>query len=196
MTHQPQSQAPAARPWKEPVERDYAIFLDQLSPKDRARVAKHEETSEASGRKVYGDLWKRLAGALAGLAPHATQFLGNDAVTFYIPDGKYKQQVFGLVQTKDSVTVFLPDVIEAAIHRKILIRIGTESRYRIAGARDQMVQLDLITADTRDVPTCKSMLGWGRRALSAQLSEQGDEAKARVVEQLCQLAAEKWKPAA
>ena len=187
------SPSTAARPWKDPQERNYTVFLDQLSAKDRARLAKNEENSEAHGKKGYGELWKRLASIIAGLAPYATQFMGNDAVKFHIPDGKYKQQVFALVQTSnDTVIVFMPDVIDSAVARKILVRGGSVSHFQIAGAKNEELELQLITADTQDQPACKSMLGWGRRAISAELNDHGADSQVRVVEQLCKLAAEKW----
>jgi len=47
--------------------------------------------------------------------------VGQQVVKFHIADGKYKQQVFALEDTRQgTIAVYLPDVLKTALERKIL----------------------------------------------------------------------------
>jgi hypothetical protein len=193
MTGQPQSPA-TTPPWKSAVERRYSAFLEQLSAKGRATIVKHDEMAEADGNQGYGELWKRLAGWMGKLAPHATEMQGSQAVKFHIADGKYKQQVFALEHTKQGlVIVYLPDVLALAMERKILAPGSTPQTFKVLTLDHTQVHLDVIDAETRDMTVCKPMLGWGRRALRAELTALAKENEIAAIEQLCQLASEKWQ---
>ena len=179
-------------PWKSDVERHYDKFLEQLSVKGRATIQKHDELCEADAAQGSGELWKRLAGGLGQLAGHATEMLGQQSVKFHIADGKYKQQVFALEDTKTgTIVLYLPDVTGLATERKILAPGSLPRSYKIVGT-DLLLQLELINAETRDMTVCKAMVGWGRRALRVDLNVQAKEKQIRAVEMLCELAAETW----
>jgi len=177
---------------KHDPDQDYAAFLARLSVKGRATAEKHDEQCGAAEAEGYGTLWKRLAGALARLSPHETEMAGANAAKFHIPDGKYRLQVFALEDSrKGTIAIYMPDVVENAIKRKILTADTAERTYKVVGGEDS-IHLELITAQTQDMTVCKAMVGWGRRAMKLNVSVQSKEKQIRTVEQLCELAAEAW----
>lgn len=183
-------------PRKPDIQADYEKFMEQLSAKGRATIVKHDELCEAEGAEGHGELWKRLAGGLGKLAGHATEMLGQQSVKFHIADGKYKQQVFALEDTKEgTIVLYLPDVVQAAKERKILAAGSLPRSFKIIGT-EQVLELEQIDAATPDLTVCKAMVGWGRRALRVDLSAQAKEQRIRAVEMLCELAAETWVGAA
>lgn len=174
------------------VNQKYEDFLTRLSPKARSAMAKYEETCQNRGINAYSELWKRLAGLLSHLAPQYADMIGF-SVKFYIPDGKYRQQVFALETTqKGSVAVYMPDVTSEAIVRKLLSQSPIASSYRVPGANECKVLLEPITADTCETVVCKAMVGWGKRALVTTLDRNSTAEQIAAVEQLCSLAAESW----
>jgi hypothetical protein len=178
--------------WKTRTADDYEAFIARLSVKGRATVAKHDELCDAGTVDGHGELWKRLAG-VSRLAPHATEMEGQQSVKFYIRDGKYRQQVFALEDSKDgAINVYLPDVLAKAVEKKILAGGGAIPMYKIPGDNDTQVQLEIITAETRDMTACKAMVSWGKRALRTPITVATKEKSLRTVELLCELAAEAW----
>jgi len=180
---------------KESSQQEYDAFLSHLGPKSLASVTRHMEICEADAALGYGRCWRRLASTLGTLAPHATEAMGNQVLKFYTPDGKYRKQVFALADARDGfIHVYLPDVIAAAVARKIIkpVTADTES-YQVVGDADAQVELAILDADTQNVaPFCRPMLGWGRRALRTTLTPQAGEGQVRTLERLCKLAAEAW----
>src|SRR4051794_4872155 len=113
--------------WSKGSTENFEAFRAKLGQKALAAVEKHAEMCEANGDLGYGRIWKRLAGGLGKLAPHAIETAGHQALKFHIPDGKYRQQVFALEDACDGwVRVYLPDVTTAAVERKILKASGVE----------------------------------------------------------------------
>jgi hypothetical protein len=150
---------------------------------------------EGNADLAFGKCWKRLAGGLGKLAPHAIETAGHQALKFHIPDGKYRQQVFALEDHCDGwVRVYLPDVTAAAAERKILKQVsGADGSMFTVDGGEGTIQLELISSETKEMPAfCKPMLGWGRRALKTSVSTAASEEQMRVVERLCELAAESW----
>jgi hypothetical protein len=178
---------------KSHMEGRYAFFLEHLSAKGRATVQKFDDSCATGGTQGYGELWKRFAGWLGTLAPYAIEMVGTQAVRFHIADGKYKQQVFTLEHTKDgTLVVHLPDVAALAVKRKILAHGSGPHLYEVLDADKSQIQLDLVTAESPDLTICKPMLGWGRRALRAELTTLAKDYHVTALERLCALAAEKW----
>jgi hypothetical protein len=114
-------------------------------------------------------------------------------VKFHIPDGKYRLQVFAMEDTRQgTIVVYLPNVVDLAIERHLLLPGGANRMFKIAKDEDDPIQLELITAETPDMTVCKAMVGWGRRALKITISVQAKPKRLRTVELLCELAAEAW----
>jgi hypothetical protein len=177
---------------KSELQRPYEAFLQQLTAKGRATMEKHDERCSGDALQGHGDLWKRLAGIFGRLAGHATEVFGLQTVKYYIADGKYKLQVFALEDTgQGTVVIYIPDVLETAIRRKILALSPKPHYYKVLEGATQL-HLERINAETKDLTACKGMVGWGRQALRVDLSVNADEGQVRAVERLCGLAAEKW----
>ena len=180
---------------RRPVEDDYDIFIARLSRKALASIEKHLEICETDATLGYGKLWKHLAGFLARLAPYAIEASGQQIVKFYIPDGKYRVQVFALEDSrKGSLNIYMPDITAGAVTRKLIKAIESEGQiYAVVGDAHARIDLQPITTDTPELPDfCKPMLGWGRRALRTTLTTTATEKQIRAVERLCELAAEGW----
>ncbi len=192
MIHHMEKTVPSLKPASPDA---YEAFLSHLGQKALASITKHVELCEGDANLGFGQCWKRLASTLGRLAPHATEALGNQVVKFYTADGKYRKQVFALSDARDGVIhVYLPDVVAAAITRKILkaAKPDTES-YPVGGDAEAHIDLAIINADTNDVPPfCRPMLGWGRRAVRTTLTTLASEAQVHTVERLCELAAESF----
>src|ERR671914_2468396 len=76
-------------------------FFTGLSAKDRSNIEKHLATCDAEARPEHGKLWRRLALALRRLAPLPVQTVGQHSVQFFVPDGKYRMQVFAMEDARD-----------------------------------------------------------------------------------------------
>jgi hypothetical protein len=185
----------AESPWAAGATKNYKAFLGRLGQKGLAAVEKHVELCEADAAQGHGRRWKRIAGMLGQLAPHAIETAGHQAVKFHIPDGKYRQQVFALEDAGTGmIYIYLPDITASAVVKKLLKPVGADGRtYGVVGDASGHVELEVVTSDAQEVPAfCKPMLGWGRRALKTGVSVNADEKQVRVVERLCELAAESW----
>jgi hypothetical protein len=176
----------------------YEAFLSKLSRKSLASVEAHVEASAAQAELGYGRQWKRLAAMLAKLAGHAIEASGQHVLRFYIADGKYKQQVFTLDDPrKGKIQVYLPDVLELAVERRLLEAPGEgEHGYAVVGEPGLRLEIERVTSESKEVPEfVKAMLGWGRRALRVTIAAVGDDARAQAVGRLAELAAEGWPKA-
>ncbi|GEM_PF-720729 len=174
-------------------EKDYEAFLSRLGRKALASVEKHVEFCSGESALGYGRIWKRFACLLSRLAPHLIEATGQQTVKFYIPDGKYRVQVFTLQDSrKGIIQIFLPDIVSLALSRK-LIKPGNSTThiYDIPGDAGTHVELEPLNAETKDLPDCcRPMLGWGRRAIRTSVDVTADEKQIHAVERLCELAAE------
>src|SRR5882724_11789899 len=75
---------------------DYSAFLAQLGAKDRMNIERHVTACEAEPDPAHANNYRRLLSVMAGLSPHAAKTHGQQAVQFYVPDGKYRMQVLAL----------------------------------------------------------------------------------------------------
>jgi hypothetical protein len=182
-------------PWKSASDKHFDDFVRRLSVKSKAAVEKHVESCEADANLRNGDLWKRIAGGLGTLAPFAIETVGQHAVKYHIPDGKYRQQVFALEDARTgTLVVYIPDILAKAADRKLLTPAspGDAQTYIVGDNSADRIHLEIVTAESKDITHCKAMLGWGRRALRTTLGVNATEKEIRTVERLCELAAEAW----
>jgi hypothetical protein len=174
---------------------EFPAFLDKLARKDRLAAEKHVATCEAEIKPNHANLWKRLVCSLATLAPHATKVNGGRSVQFYVPDGKYKMQVFAVGDSgKGTVEVFCGNTLQQAIKAGVLKAVGEgeEVRYAIVGT-NEVLQIDEMDGKTENVADYyKHMLGWDRRALRITLPVGASDAQISATEDLCALSALAW----
>jgi hypothetical protein len=182
---------------------DYATFLASLGVKDRSNIERHLATCEADpagNGAAHSANYRRLLCALGGLAPHAAKTHGQQAVQFYIPDGKYRMQVFALEDQRDgNMAIYCEDVMEPALKSGLLRGpnevAGQNNSYRIKGSIDS-VRIDQMDGKTANpAPFYKDMLGWNRRAVRITVGITATTDQLGAVETLCATAARKWIPA-
>ena len=185
------------------VPAEFAAFLASMGVKDRSNIERHLATCEADpagNGAAHSANYRRLLCALGGLAPHAAKTHGQQAVQFYIPDGKYRMQVFALEDQRDgNMAIYCEDVMEPALKSGLLRGpneiAGQNNSYRIKGSIDS-VKIDQMDGKTANpAPFYKDMLGWNRRAIRITVGITATTDQLGAVETLCATAARKWIPA-
>ncbi|MGH7215576.1 MAG: hypothetical protein ACREIT_12490 [Tepidisphaeraceae bacterium] len=169
-------------------------LLARSPVRDRASVEKHLAACDAERDRGHAQLWRRLAGKLAALAPMPLRVAGPHSVLFFVADGKYRKQVFALDDRNDGVvSLFLPDVMTQALRERIVSKTG--DNYVSGGSRGAGLPIHAIdAANTTDPPPhVKHMIGWNRRAVCLTLATtDSDGAHVATAEALCALAARQW----
>jgi hypothetical protein len=182
-------------------------LLAKLGAKDRQTFDRQlaARDARAQGDARLADRWRRLAGLLMTLASAPPKLAGSDAMQFYIPDGKYRKQVFAIHATADgSIAVFLPEILELAAKSRLLSGVkspgdedGDRARlFRIVDSNESL-RVELLDGSTANPsPFYKDMTGWNRKAISVQLPPSATDEQVEAVERLCALAATTWPVAA
>ena len=177
---------------------DYDAFLAKLRTKDRLNVERHVAACDAEPDPAHSNNYRRLVCALAGMAPHAAKTHGQQAVQIYVPDGKYRMQVFALQDQRDGlIMIFCDDVLDVAVKAGLLNgphEVAEQNNsYRLPNGVDSIKvdQLDGKTANPS--PFYKDMLGWNRRAIRITLPSTANAAQVKAAETLCAIGAKKWQ---
>jgi hypothetical protein len=179
----------------------YDEMVGKLSPKDRQNMEKQLTSYDEAGDKGRATLWKRLVGTMSDLAPGVPpKTSAQRTVQFFVPDGKWRMQVFAIEDRKDGViAVYIEDVLSEAIKAGVIskakTKTGVPGEYVAKGTETPIVieQLDGKT-EMDPAPFYKDMLGWNRKALRVTVGGDAPEGHARVIEKLCELAAVRRKP--
>jgi hypothetical protein len=173
-------------------------FLAKLSSRDRANAQRRVGVLDALASRVQGDVWQRLACSLMTLAPVA-KVVGRQAIEYYIPDGKYRMQVFALEDRQDgNLTVYCPDVLMQAMGSGLLVQTERPEPYRyVLATTGEALHIDALdgSALTPDAHF-KNLTNWNRRALRITLPPAPSAAAVEAVELLCGLAATQFVAAA
>lgn len=183
--------------------RGYDEMVGKLSPKDRQNMEKQLTSYDEAGDKGRATLWKRLVGTMSDLAPLVPpKTSAQRTVQFFVPDGKWRMQVFAIEDRKDgNIAVYTEDVLAEAIKAGVVSKgkraPGTPAEYVAKGA-DKPVVIEQLDGKTEadPAPFYKDMLGWNRKALRVTLPGDAPDALARVVERICEMAAVRRKPKA
>ena len=174
----------------------YDTFLQKLGSADRLRVERH--VAKADADPAHADAYRRLASALYGLAPQPPRVLGTDQQTiqFYVPDGKYRMQVFALEDQLDGfLAVYCGDVADEAVKAGVLVRRSprggaaadeTQHAYLIKDS-GEMLSIERLDNSGEHRPFYKDMLGWNRKAVRIRLPADTTEAQTTAVATLCAL---------
>jgi hypothetical protein len=176
----------------------FAPILDRTGVKDRTRIEKHLATCDAEATAIHGRLWRHVATVLSELVPLAMQSAGNNSWKFYIPDGKYRMQVFALEDPCDgTLRIYLPDILNEAIKAKILAKTAKPGEFTVGGSRVTFHLESLGGEHAADAQEhYKHMLGWNRKALRLTLSTtEADESHVGATDALLTLAAKQWAAA-
>lgn len=177
---------------------EYEAFLAKLGTKDRLNVERHVAACDAEPDPAHSNNYRRLVCALAGMAPHAAKTHGQQAVQIYVPDGKYRMQVFALQDQRDGlIMIFCDDVLDVALKAGLLSgphEVAEQNNsYRLPNSVDSIKvdQLDGKTANPS--PFYKDMLGWNRRAIRITLPANATPGQVKAAETLCAIGAKKWQ---
>jgi len=144
---------------------DLDALLPRLGVREQSALARRLSTSQESDPR-RAEAWRRLAGLMFSLAAARPRTVQR-AVQFYIPDGKYQQQVFALDDVVDgSLVVCCEDILEEAIAAKFLKPDGGGTgRYLVLGT-PQAITIEQLDGKTENPPVYVSaMTGWNRRAI-------------------------------
>lgn len=177
----------------------YEALLAGLGDRDRGSLERQISAYEAKCGAASAERWRRLACVLRSLAPGPAKLGGSNSMQFFIPDGKYRKQVFALqALSTGEIAVYVPDVLAEAIAHGILVegkRDQTSNTYRLSETPD-LLAIDALSAKTPNPDLFyKDMTGWNRKALRLTLPSRPSDAQIKAVEQICALAARAW-PAA
>ena len=194
--------AQAAAPVEVPSIVRYDSLLDRLTEKDRATLNRQADALAEKYGRQHGVIWKRMTRVLATLAPQFLRVLAPNGIQFFIPDGKYRMQVFALhtPPATGKIAIYLPDVIAGSISAGVLARPSAEaeeSNEMRIGKTTETIHIDALDANTPDPdPVFTNMTGWNRKAMRITLSDNATEGQLEAVARLCTLAARSWAQAA
>ncbi|HVT90002.1 MAG TPA: hypothetical protein VHD56_14200 [Tepidisphaeraceae bacterium] len=170
-----------------------ADLMARSGVKDRANVEKHLAICDAEPNSNHGKLWREIAGKLASLAPLPFK-MGGNAMLFYIADGKYRMQVFAIEDRYEGqIMVYLPDVLAAAIRKKVISKSG--DKYTAGGASGPAMLIDALDAANTPDPAAhlKHMIGWNRKAVRVTFNTTDAQTQQiAAVAGMCDLAATQW----
>ena len=170
-------------------------FLAKAGAKDRTQIQRHLAAIDAESDSSHGTLWRRIAGTLAALAPMPLQTAGHGGVLFFIPDGKYRMQVFAMEDAEGRLSIYLPDILAEAVRKKILRATDNPAEFAIVGAMRHTLRVELLDAQNTPEPPAhvKNMLGWNRKAMRVTLPVIASEGpRVEAAEALFALAAKQW----
>ena len=175
-------------------------MLARAGAKDRTTLQKHLAALDAEEDGAHAALWRRLAGKLAAMAPLPVQTSAHAAVLFFIPDGKYRMQVFALEDQRDGrIALYVPDILAEAVRRKLIRRGAGPDEYVSVGNSRTTLHVELLDAQNtpEPLPHVKNMLGWNRKALRVTIPTlSADRHRVETAEALCALAAKHFPKAA
>lgn len=178
--------------------RGFEDFMARMSGSGRTAVERHLDACEKAMPPGHLRLWKQLVGLLGRLTPDAVPVAAARAVRFYVPDGKYKRQVFAVEDLRDGkLAIYMDDTRATAFREGVLgaqpdagsnlYPIGAGS----AKAIPDRLAIDLLTAaGTTSAPDYyKHMLGWHRSAIRITLETDPTAGQVRAAEAMCMIAA-------
>lgn len=172
-------------------------LLAKTGVRDRTVIEKHLLACEAATEAGHALLWRRLVVKLGELVSLPPRVIGSHTLQFFVPDGKYRMQLFALDDGGNGLlSLFMPNILAKAVNEKLLVKSG--DRYAPANAPTLTLliqQMDV--SNSNDPPEyMKHMIGWNRKAVKLTLPvSDGDSPLIDTVEKLCTLAAKPWKTA-
>ena len=169
---------------------DFEGFLSKLAPKDRVNAERRATTLDTEGGPHRAALWRRLAASLMTLAPVA-KLVGKQTVQFYIPDGKYRMQVFALEDLQDgNLTIYCPDRLAEAIDGGLVSR-NEKSQPNVCTIKATKEPLSVEPLDSSAINPgdhVKDLVGWNRKALRITLASGSSNTQIEAAELLCAIA--------
>jgi hypothetical protein len=174
----------------------YDAFLEAFGDRDRQSFLRHCTLYETKHGAGTADTWRRMACVLLKLAGHAPRVSAQQTIQFYIPDGRYRKQVFAIHALDDgSLAVYAPNILPEAVAAGILGKPRQsegETQYRVRESGETLT-IDSLDGRTPDPAVFyKDMTGWNRKAICITLPAKASAAQVKAAEILCALAAQEW----
>ncbi|MGH7176482.1 MAG: hypothetical protein ACREJC_03790 [Tepidisphaeraceae bacterium] len=177
---------------------DKSALMARFTEKEKVNFERQVAACEAK-TPALAQRWAHLARYLAALATHPIKLMGMDTMMFFIPDGKYRKQVFALHALEDgTLAVYSPDVLDSAVSSKVLSRTKTsegEPAFKVGDSEDLLMIESLDGKTLNPAPYFKDMTGWNRKAIAMGLPVGATPNLLKTVEYLCALAAMDWSEA-
>jgi hypothetical protein len=177
-------------------------FLAKLPPKERVnaerRVDAFAAEEQGAGR---ASMWQRLTCSLMTLAPVA-KVVGKQSIQFFIPDGKYRMQVFALEDLQDgNLSVYCPDAVAEAVAAGLLAQHDgaddADPATYVTIGHGEPLHVDALDKHTiNPAPHFKDLMGWNRKALRITLTPGATPGQLEATELLCAIAASHFAPSA
>ena len=170
-------------------------FLAKLAARDRQNVDRHLAAADAEPEPDHAKLWRRIARSMFTLSPHAVTTIGQQALQFFIADGKYRMQVFAVEDPRDGrLLIYTGDVVKEAIKAGVLAappKGDASAGHVVVADKSQRLILEILDANNtpNPHPWYKNMLGWGRKALRVTLPVKATPEQIAAAEALCALTA-------
>jgi hypothetical protein len=172
----------------------YDDFLNKLGAKDRLNAEKHVAACEAGPVPTHAKLWKRLATTLMTLSSNLAKVNGQQSIQFYVPDGKYRKQVFAIEDLrKDAISLYCTDVLEEAVKLKLLkpTKAGEDDIAIFALPKGDTLAIEKLNGQTANpADFFKHMIGWHREAIRITLPLNASDEQVTTALTLCALNAE------
>lgn len=170
----------------------FTAVFERAGAKDRANMQRHLDALAALPAPAHVATWKSLLTLLGEHAPHSLQAVGQDAVRFFAADGRYRLQLFALEDRRDGqIFVYLPNVLEQALRKKLILAPKVENEYGVPGHRGETLRIEALDAqNTMDAAAhFKYMIGLNRRALRLTIPAVGRPELVELIGSLGALAA-------
>jgi hypothetical protein len=177
---------------------DYNAQLAKLGQRDRTNLERHLEAVSES--QAHAKAWRRLVAVLGTLAPVPMQTIGQHAILFFIPDGKYKMQAFALEDIRDGkLLIYVPDTLALAAEEQIISIPKGEPEGEVdypIGSGAQTLRIEALDAGNTPNPPAhvKNLLGWNRRALKIVLNAEATPEQLKTAELFAALGVMKITP--
>jgi hypothetical protein len=180
---------------------DYEAILARAGARDRTNVQRHVAVCDAEPEESHGRIWRRLFTSLATLAPLPVTTVGQQAVLFFVPDGKYRMQVFALEDAREgAVSVYMPDVLDAVVAQGVISPLAGDTaaegarHYRVGHSKVHTLSIEPLSAATTPNPPAhvKNMIGWNRKGLRVALPIIAVDEETVAVELMAAIAALRW----
>lgn len=170
-------------------------FLAKLSAKDRVNAERRVAALDANSDPARTALWKQLACTLMTFAPLAAKFVGKQTVQFYIPDGRYRMQVFALEDPQNGLmTIYCPDILSDAMNAGLVSELmGLDPHMHRIEESGDMIRVEPLDKDSTNAAAhFKDMVGWNRKALRITLPPIPTKSQVETAELLCAIAAQQF----
>ncbi len=175
---------------------DQATLLSRFGEKDRGSFDRQIQTYATKIGPEPARRWQHIASVLMTMAMGPAKIGPGHTIQFFIPDGKYRKQVFALAGGIDgALSVYAPDVLAEAIRAGVLSKPKkpeSPDHYLLPDSGETLMIECLDSKTPNPEASYKDMTGWNRKAIRVTLSASPTDAQLLATELICAVAAATW----